>query len=126
MGGQAANEELRHLAKQPQSLAISEPMQTAPSHPYQIALTHWFERSNTQRLCLFWWPRFLTLGLCKIRQTQTRLCIMSISSSVLAKCCLQQLVWLNGAVRSILRGRSQPLRNSIILVRANNTLTLIY
>lgn len=115
--GQPANEDLRHLAKQPQSLAISEPMQTAPP-TFTKGHSHICVRAaaRTQRLCLFWWQTFLPLGLCEVRQTHRPAYASWVSAHVLAKWCLQQLAGFNGAVMGVLRGKSQPLRNHMILI----------
>lgn len=114
--GQPANKDMRHLAKRPQSLAVSEPMLTAPSHLYQRALTHLYESSNTDSEAVSVLVASVSDTLWDQADTQTRLRVVSISNYVLAKCCLQQLAWFNGAVMSVLRGRSQPLRNRMIVI----------
>lgn len=90
-----------------------------PSHLYQRAVADLSESSSTESVCsglcsdgqCFWcW------GSVRQANTQTRLSIMSISNPVLAKCCLQQLAWFNGALTSFLREKSQPLRNHMILI----------
>jgi len=51
---------------------------------------------------------------------QTGLPIVSSSNYVLAKPTLQQLAWNNGAATGLLRARSQPVRNNMILMHRHH------